>query len=259
MFMLFFIKKYFSFWMQASTKHGVHSPFVYNLITKGLNKKVNPKKHQQAIAYKNDLCKDKNTIEVTDFGAGSRVFTSNKREISKIAKNAGISNSKIKILLKLGDYFNFKQILEIGTSLGIGTYTLAISNPNAKITTLEGCPETLKTAKKYLTKHTKNTINFIEGNFSDTLDTVLHTKYDLIYFDGNHQKEATINYFEKCLKVAYNDSIFIFDDIYWSEGMTQAWEYIKKHPKVKITVDVFHLGIVFFRKEQVKENFKIRV
>ena len=256
--MLYTLKKYFYFWIHATNKHGVHSPFVYNLITKGLNQKKNTSAFKKVQSYKKELINNQNKIKVTDFGAGSRIFKSDIRTIGSIAKNAGISSKKIKLLLKISAYFNFETILEIGTSLGVGTYTLAIANPNAKITTLEGCPETLNTAKKTLLKKTETPIIFIEGDFAQTLDSALNQKYDLIYFDGNHQKDATIKYFEKCLNVAHNNSIFIFDDIYWSKGMTEAWEYIKNHQKVTVTIDLFHLGIVSFRKEQAKENFKIR-
>jgi hypothetical protein len=41
--------------------------------------------------------------------------------------------------------------------------------------------------------------------------------------------------------------------------MTEAWQYIKNHESVSVTVDCFHLGFVFFRKEQAKEHFKIRL
>ncbi len=258
MFMLYSVKKYLHFRIHATNKHGVHSPFVYDLITKGFNKKLNPKFMQQIKTYKKDLFQNKDIIKVTDFGAGSKIFKSTERPINKIAKNAGISSKKIKLLLKICTYFDFNSILEIGTSLGIGTFTLSTGNPKAKITTLEGCPETLKTAKKYLSKHSKSNINYVQGDFKNTLDLVLNQPYDLIYFDGNHQKNTTIEYFEKCLKVAHNNSIFIFDDIYWSKEMTEAWEYIKKHSKVTVTIDTFYFGIVFFRKEQVKENFIIR-
>ena len=87
-----------------------------------------------------------------------------------------------------------------------------------------------------------------------------HTKtFDLIYFDGNHTKEATLRYFETCLETVHNESVFIFDDINWSQEMRTSWEEIKQHASVTVTVDTFFWGIVFFRKEQAKEHFIVRV
>ena len=56
-----------------------------------------------------------------------------------------------------------------------------------------------------------------------------------------------------------NDSVWIFDDIHWSVAIEEAWEIIKQHPKVKVTIDTFQWGLVFFRSEQAKEHFTIRV
>jgi predicted O-methyltransferase YrrM len=86
----------------------------------------------------------------------------------------------------------------------------------------------------------------------------LNKVLDFAYFDANHRFEPTVQYFEDCLPYIQNDSVFIFDDIYWSEGMTRAWEHIKAHPRVTLTVDLFWIGLVFFRTEQVKEDFVLR-
>ena len=83
--------------------------------------------------------------------------------------------------------------------------------------------------------------------------------YNLIYLDGNHQKQATLDYFELLLPTITNDTVWIFDDIHWSAEMEEAWEIIKKHPKVTVTIDTFQWGLVFFRYEQPKEHFVIRV
>ena len=80
---------------------------------------------------------------------------------------------------------------------------------------------------------------------------------DMVYFDGNHQEKATIEYFNQCLAKAHENSIFIFDDIYWSKGMKKAWEFIKGHSDVTVTIDLFEVGIVFFKKDQTKQNFTI--
>lgn len=210
--------------------------------------------------YKKELFRNHVKIEIQDFGAGSKKLNSHQRKVSHIAKNAGISIKYAQLLTRLGTYFKCKDVLEIGTSLGIGTLGLSLGSPNANITTLEGCPETLKITKQKFKNYGITNVQFIEGDFTKTLPrAICNNTYDLIYFDGNHTEKATINYFEQCLVVKHDNSIFIFDDIYWSSGMTKAWQYIKKHSEVRLTIDTFQWGIVFFRKEQQeKEHFKIR-
>jgi len=256
------LKSYINFIFKSSNQHGVHSPFVYNFITKCLynSNYLKNSNLNQINAFIASLKNNHNIITVTDFGAGSRVFKNSTRKISAIARNAGISKKRAKLLIKIGQYFHPINILEIGTSLGIGTACLNLGNPKSKITTLEGCPETSKIAQNQFNKFGFKNINMEVGNFNDTLSKALENKkYDLIYFDGNHQKDATIKYFEQCLPATKNDSIFIFDDIHWSQGMEEAWNHIKEHKKVTISIDTYQWGIVFFRKEQPKEHFIIRV
>ena len=256
------IKSYFKFIKRSTNQHGIHSPFVYNLTTKCFyqNNKDIHLKLNDFNSYKKDLLSNKQTIEVTDFGAGSRVFKSNRRKVKDIAKTAGISIKEAKLLIKIVDFFKPKTILELGTSLGLGSYCLHLGYPEAKIITLEGCPETSRIARELFNKYTVDHIQLITGDFKKTLPKVLEqNKFDMIYFDGNHQKNATLNYFNQALKIIHNESFFIFDDIHWSNGMEAAWNIIKDHPKVSVSIDLFFWGIVFFRKEQPKQHFNIRV
>jgi predicted O-methyltransferase YrrM len=259
--MYYQFKKYMQFLFGSTNKHGVHSPFVFDLITHCFNKKTPQNTIKIWRNYYVELSKNNKVIKVTDYGAGSRVFKGNKRIVSDILKKVSIAKKEAALLTRIVSYFNIENILEIGTSLGLGTLALALGNKKAQISTLEGCPQTLAISKDKLQNYVTNNINFIEGEFSSTLPKVLvNKKFDLIYFDGNHQKDATIQYFEQCLQTIHNNSVFIFDDIYWSAAMTEAWEYIKNHQKVTLTIDTFHLGFVFFRKEQFqKEHFKIRM
>ncbi|MDO9274406.1 MAG: class I SAM-dependent methyltransferase [Lutibacter sp.] len=256
----FKIRSFTAFLLASTNKHGVHSPFVYNLVAKCFNGQTNPSKINTFNRIKRPLYLNHNSITITDYGKGSSVFKSNERKVSAIAKIAGISKKKVELLLRIVDYFNPKNMLEIGTSVGLGTSVLSIGNPEAKIVTLEGCANTAKVAKELFKSNHLNNIQLVVGNFNETLFDVLRNKqYDLIYFDGNHQKEATRQYFIQCLETAHNNSIFIFDDINWSPEMQQAWEEIKIHPKVTITIDTYFWGLVFFRKEQKKQHFTIRV
>jgi predicted O-methyltransferase YrrM len=254
------IKSYLNFLYHSKNEHGVHSPFVFNLVTKCFYDKQSYTEYFVLKNYRNALLQNKNTIEVTDFGAGSRIFKSNTRQIAKIAKTAGITPKRAELLFRIVRYFQPTTILEIGTSLGLATSTLALGNTKAKITTLEGCENTLNQCQSQLQKFNINNVNCVNTEFSSFLKNLQPTTYNLqlIYFDGNHSKTATLNYFELLLPTVTNETVWIFDDIHWSADMEEAWEIIKKHPKVTVTIDTFQWGMVFFRTEQKKEHFVIR-
>ncbi|WP_411895331.1 O-methyltransferase [Winogradskyella sp. A2] len=248
---------YLKFLKASKNQHGVHSPFVYNFVTKCIYDKGKHEEYQAIKTYRKSLLKNNESISITDFGSGSKVFKSNIRKVSNIAANSGTPFKKAKLLFRIANYFKPRTILELGTSLGIATQAMAINNEVKKIISVEGCPNTFNFAQGSLANY-KN-VELINDQFKTYISRIKASDFDLIYFDGHHDKKATIDYFEALLPKANNNSIFIFDDIYWSSGMTEAWEFIKQHNLVKVTVDTFHFGFVFFRKEQVKEHFKIRL
>ncbi|KRD61891.1 methyltransferase [Flavobacterium sp. Root935] len=258
--MLFQIKSYLKFLWNSKNEHAVHSPFVFSLLTKCFYDKKQKPEYSILKKYRKSLFSNKSFIEVTDFGAGSKVFKSNKRQISKIAKTAGISPKRAELLFRISNYFQPKNILEIGTSLGLATSALALGNPKSKVITVEGCPNTANIAKNQLNEFDCTNVENIISEFESFLisENLQSTTYNLIYFDGNHSKKATLNYFELLLPTIDNDSVWIFDDIHWSREMEETWEIIKNHPKVKVTIDTFQWGLVFFRREQEKEHFIIR-
>ena len=258
--MLFQIQAYIKFLLKSSNQHKVHSPFVYNLITDCFYDKTHKNWYENSDLYKKSLLQNKTSIYVQDFGVGSKKLRNSERKISSIAKNAGISTKRARLLGRIIAYLEVDSILEIGTSLGIATASMSFANPNGNIITLEGCPNTALIAEKNFEHFAIQNIDMIVGNFRETIPQALKkTAFDLIYFDGNHQKEATIQYFEQCLTKRTNNSIFIFDDIYWSEGMQEAWNYIKDHSDVTVSIDTFYWGIVCFRQEQPKQHFTIRL
>lgn len=258
--MLFQIKSYFKFLWHSKNEHAVHSPFVFNLLTKCFYDKKLKSEYEVLKEYRNSLLQNKNTIEVTDFGAGSRIFKSNVRAIDKIAKNAGISPKRAELLFRITNYFQPESILEIGTSLGLAASALSLGNPKAKITTLEGCPETARQAKLQLQKFNCNNVESIAIEFTNYLKNHQPSaiSYQLIYFDGNHSKKATLDYFNLLLPTITNETVWIFDDIHWSAEMEGAWQIIKNHPTVTVSIDTFQWGLVFFRYEQPKQHFIIR-
>jgi predicted O-methyltransferase YrrM len=258
--MFFKVISYLSFLFKSTNKHGVHSPFVFEIVMNCFNKKTNNHQYNKHLKYRNKLKSNRNLISVTDFGAGSKVFKDTLRPIHKISKYAGLSKKRARVLINSIHHLKPKKVLEIGTSVGLGTAAMHLGNSDSKIITLEGCPNTMEIARKQFNLFDFNNIETIIGEFDSSLNKLnLKSTLDFVYFDGNHQKEATLKYFEFCLQHINNNSVFVFDDIHWSKSMEEAWTEIKKHSKVKVTIDTYQWGIVFFRKEQEKEHFIIRV
>jgi len=266
----FQLKSYINFLLKSQNQHGLHSPFVYELVTRCFYGTSEHSEYGMIKDYRNDLLRNKEIIEVEDFGAGSRIFSSNQRPVHAIAKNAGITLFRAKLLYRLVNYLKIEKALELGTSFGIASAAIA-ANKSTKLTTIEGCKETGKIARqqfeKFDLKNVDLKIDKIENVLSDLTSKLRTTnigqktseKFDLVYFDGNHQKQATLEYFQKLLPLAHNDSVFIFDDIHWSAEMQEAWKEIIEHPQVRVSIDTFQWGFLFFRREQVKEHFTIRV
>lgn len=257
--MLYQILQYIKFCFKSTNEHGVHSPFVFNLVTTCFYDKTTYLDYKKIATYRKDLIANKSTINVKDLGFGSHKTTSNSRSVSNIAKHAGTSCARAKLMYRVVKYFNCNSILELGTSLGIATQAMGLGNPKATILSIEGCPNISEFTIDYFNKQALQNISVINKDFKLAIAELKSKSFDLVFFDGNHQKESTLLYFNILLTTTHNDSLFIFDDIYWSKEMTEAWETIKQHPKVTVTIDTFFWGLVFFRKEQPKEHFKIRV
>lgn len=250
---------YIKFLFKSKNQHGVHSPFVFDLVTNCFYDKTDYSDYSKLKAYRDSLLENTESIAVTDFGIGSKVFSSNKRGIKHMAKTSGTTPKRAQLLYRLVSYLEPKTSLELGTSLGIGTYAMALSKPDATVISIEGCPEISQFTRQQLEAFQIKNTTIKTGAFTDVLPNLNQQNWDLVFFDGHHDKEATLNYFNQLLPTAHNDSVFIFDDIHWSKGMSDAWDGIKKHPKVTVTIDTFFWGLVFFRQEQVKEDFVIRL
>ena len=84
-------------------------------------------------------------------------------------------------------------------------------------------------------------------------------KYDLICFNRFFSKDHLLKYFYQAIASIHNETVFVIKNIHTNPDFWSAWEEIKSAPSVKVTIDTFYCGLVFFRKEQEKEHFTIRV
>lgn len=246
--------------LTAKTRHGVHSPFVYHMVDKIIYDFHAKPEYQAIEVLRSKLLENQQVITVTDLGAGSHINNNKKKRVKAIAKNALKPARLAQLIFRLANYFAPRQIIELGTCLGITTAYLAKAAPEARVTSIEGCPETASVAAINLSHLNIHNVNLEIGDFGKILPGIINRQdlIDFVFIDGNHRKDATLNYFNWFLPKLSENGLIIFDDIYWSKGMKEAWQEIKAHPQVTVTIDLFWIGLVFIRPGQVKENFKIR-
>lgn len=254
------VKSYLKYRWTCKTHQRIHSPFVFQLLKDVFYQNTLDHSNIRSIENRRqELLKTGDTIQVTDLGAGQ--WKTSERKISDIANNSLKRKIYAQLIYRITHHFQPKVTLELGTSLGITTSYIGQGYRDGKVVTIEGCPNIAQIAQKtFQTTQTQNIDAFV-GGFDQVLPEVFkkYTSLDIVFIDGNHAYAPTIQYFNDTLKYAHNDTVFIFDDIHWSEEMERAWKDIQAHPLVTTTIDIYEMGIVFIRKEQkVKEHFTIK-
>lgn len=237
--------------------HGVHSPFMFHFIRDILPEKYPFYVFKDIERIRNRMLSNDSTIEVTDFGTGE----SRQRSIADIAHKALKSPRQAQLLFRIIRHSGHKNILELGTSLGISTMYMASVSTKCHCLTLEGCPQTSAVAQQNFDRLKLNQIKLIICNIDEELENILVAggRQDFIFIDANHRYDPLMRYFELCVNHIGEDSVIVVDDIYWSPEMEIAWKAIKEHPGVRTTIDVFHMGIVFFHPMLTKKHYKVRI
>jgi predicted O-methyltransferase YrrM len=255
--------KYLNYYFTASNGkgHGIHSPFVFDFTRNVLRDKKNYDCYEPIEKLRYKLLHNDTLIEVDDYGAGSSIIPSKQRVIKDISRSSLKNKIFSQLLFRLVKHYKPETIVELGTSFGITTSYMASGSQSSKVYTMEGAENIASIAKKNFEKLKLNNIELLQGNFNDSLPSLLKklNKVDLAFIDGNHLKEPTLDYFNLFLQKSSEKSIFIFDDIHWSEGMEEVWIQIQQHPEVTLTINLFFMGIVFFSRDfKAKQHFVIR-
>jgi len=255
-------KSYLKYLFRARFKkgYGLHSPFVFNLVRELVYCKWPFYAFKKINNHRKKLMISRKTIQMCDYGAGSSTFHSMERTVSGLVRHSSIGIKYGEVLFRLVNEFKPQNIIELGTSIGMSTCYLALPNKQCKVYTIEGCENTAMVARNTLNSLNCENVELITGQFQDVLPGLVGSfdHLDFVFFDGHHDKQATLDYFNICLLKANNGSIFVFDDIHWSKGMEEAWEIIINHPAITVSIDLFQIGVVFFRKECQKQHFVVK-
>ena len=255
------ILPYTKYYFTAYTKYDVHSPFLYNFITEVVEDKSHYEAYDELKKLFSELDSNNSILDIEDLGAGSTYGASKNKTVAKIFNNTAFKGKYGKLLFRIVNYYKPSTILELGTGLGIAASYMALANAQANITTIEGSAAIAHVTKEIFASLDIENIRLIEGDFDKVLPNFIeqHNSIDLALIDGNHKYASTFKYFNQLLQLCHNNTIIIFDDIRWSNEMLQAWQEIVQHSSVTLSLDLYKIGIIFFRKEfKIKQHFVIR-
>ena len=237
----------------------IQPPFAFDFVRRVLQEDSYYYCFEDIEDYRIKLIDDTRHIHVTDLGAGSKVFKSHHRKVGDIALNCATGEWEAQLIFRIIQETKPKTIIELGTSLGIGTLYLGCANRRAKLYTIEGCPQIAQIAQEAIGQFKLKNTTLKVGSFAEVLPQILKQEetIDFVYIDGDHTKNGTLSYFKTILPKLNSNSVVIFDDIYWSAEMQQAWQTIIKMEEVRISFDIFHLGIIFFREGCQKQHYQV--
>jgi len=246
--------EYIKYRWNARTLHGIHSPFIFDFMEK--SSKLRPNVRDE-MAIKNFVFKQRRNrkkLEIKDYGAKSKKLDQ-YRSIDQIFKTSSSFGKNGILLFRICMHFKPQNILELGTSIGMGSLYMHLGNPKSRLISIEGCHETHSIAKENLKTYP---IELINNTFKNAIQTFSEEKFDLVFIDGHHKGKALLEYMDALMEYTHDNTIFVLDDIRWSHSMLDSWNKLSGAQTYHLSLDFFRMGVLVRRPQQVKENFILR-
>lgn len=245
---LFPVLQFIAYLLKKEDRHSLQSPFVYCVYQDLKNHYLkNKNRFSEIEQLRERLLRDDCKLLVKDPGAGSHKFSSPERKISDIIRYS-TSTRKYSLLYQ---YFcsltPAQTVLELGTCLGVNACYLA-EVTQGKLFTFEGADSLITQAQKNIQPYQK--IHLIPGNLSETLPSFLKENHriDFAFLDANHTYGHTMSYIGQLMDCSHEETILVIGDIHWSKEMNRAWQEIIQSELIRLSMDFYECGVVFFKE-----------
>jgi predicted O-methyltransferase YrrM len=255
---IFPVIAYLKYWLFKEDKYSLQSPFLFRIYQELLIFLSERKESDLDIEeIRNDLLNSAVTIKVDDFGAGSKKVNTQIRRISDITKYSTSSRKFAQVYQYFCMLTPAKTVLELGTCMGLTSRYLSRITSGTTFT-FEGSEEIKAIA---MGSESFENLNFIQGKINETLPGILrqvdHVDFALI--DANHTYDGTMNAYNQIKEKVLPTSILAIGDIHWSPEMETAWKEISNQEEVKLSLDFFECGIIFFDSPVPKNHFILSI
>ena len=225
------------FYLRHRKGHGIHSPYLFDFLSRAVF-------NSEQTGVPGPVLKEHRRL----------------RSESSFARRASVSRRQGELLHRITLWFRPEMIIELGTGMGISTMYLASAAPETTLHSIERDMERAKEAAHLILRCCPGPVSIHWGEMGEKLEDILPLVPGrfLAFVDGNHHCEPTLSYVGSLLEKCDEEALIVMDDIYWSRGMHRAWKQIISWPDVRISVDLFHMGILLLRKDLPKRKIKIK-
>lgn len=251
---LFPLWSFFNYWLKKEDKFSIHSPLLFKTYGELFDFILAKDQLDLDIEEcRNSLLDSDEVIEVLDLGAGSKKVNTQKRKVSAITEYSTSSRKTSQLLQYFCSRTQAVQVIELGTCVGLNTKYLARETKGC-LATFEGATELARIASLHLSD---SSVELIVGNISDTLPEYLDRIdfVDFAFIDANHTYDSTLNSLKSLLQKVRSGSIIAIGDIHWSVQMQSAWNEIIEFQEVRLSLDFYEVGILFFEFPGDKEHW----
>lgn len=245
---------YLKYWLVREDRYSIQSPLVYELYDGLLAfSKKSAKKDSDLEEIRKKFNNDFELLEIEDFGAGSKKLKNNLRKTSSITKYSTSSRKFSRLYQYFCSRTPAKIVFELGTCVGINSRYLSRVT-RGQLFTFEGSKALWQKAQEF---PSPDNVQYILGDINTTLFKTIQKSgpVDFILIDATHTYQGTLSYFELIIPVIRDSSIVAVADIHWSAEMNAAWEQIKRHPKVILSLDFYECGLLIFDKKYSKGDY----
>ena len=237
---------------RAGTRYDIHSPYLSEFVREVYRDDRSFYAFGLIARIRKYWSEEKGQIRLQQLGAPSKTTSAQQRSAASLVRSSAIGSRSGRLLFRLALWLQPRRIVEFGTNAGISTLYLHLADTRTPLLTVEGNPDIAALARNTFARaQVSSSLCLFTNRFSDWLAEHRPSKQEkmLFFLDGDHRAAPTLNYVRRMLPVATPDSVFVIADIHWSAEMEDAWAELKQLPEVHASLDLYHFGLLFLRKE----------
>lgn len=220
------LRSYLKYLLQRKTEFSVHSPFVYDFMKKVL--------YDRGTNRDYDLM-----LRISRLLDGRKFSTRSRRK-------------QARLLYRLVRYMEPETVLTFGQLSALNTSALALGNLQTKVY-LEQSADFLETL------NSMGVVNVsLIRRYVDEEEQFERLNTGFVYYALDDFGDDTWNNIEEGFGEVDEDTVLVFEGIHHSHHTEVAWEAVKANEDVTLSMDLYSLGIVFFREGIEKQDFVLK-